>query len=189
MSTDLSYPIGKFEWKGENTPEERKALIAQIEALPANVRAAVAGLDEAQLNTPYRPDGWTVRQTVHHLADSHMNAFIRFKLALTEKEPTIKPYLQAQWAEMKDGSDAPVEGSLAILDGLHQRWTALLRSMRDDDFKRTFIHPEHGSVITLDRNLALYAWHGRHHTAHVTGLRERNGWQQRAKKSATDEHR
>jgi hypothetical protein len=153
----------------------RPRLIGEIEAAPAQFRAAVQGLTEQQLDTPYRPDGWTVRQVVHHLADSHLNAYIRFRLALTEDQPTIKPYDQSQWAELPDARTAPVETSLQLVDSLHQRLVLLLRSMSDADFARTFLHPKRG-VMRLDTCLAMYAWHSRHHAAHIAGLRERMGW-------------
>jgi hypothetical protein len=173
---DLSYPIGRFELPESVTPEMRPPLIGEIEAAPAQFRAAVQGLSEQQLDTRYRPDGWTVRQVVHHVADSHLNAYIRFRLALTEDQPTIKPYDQAKWAELPDARTAPVETSLQLIDGLHQRWVVLLRTMSDDDFARCFNHPERG-VMRLDFTLAMYAWHCRHHAAHITRLRERMGWE------------
>ena len=174
MSDDLRYPIGQFERK-DASPDARRANIATITDLPTNGARAVAGLDESQLDTPYRPGGWTVRQTVHHIADSHANALIRMKLALTEDEPpTIRPYYEDRWAELGD-SRLPVDVSLKMLEGLHTRWSALVSSMTDADFQRTFIHPETGEW-TLDAALALYAWHSRHHTAHITSLREREGW-------------
>ncbi len=139
------------------------------------MRAAIAGLNEEQLDTPYRDGGWTVRQVVHHVADSHMNAYVRFRLALTEQEPVIKPYDEAAWAELADAKDAPPEISLALIDALHDRWTRLLRSMSGADFLRQFRHPELGAV-PLEKNLALYAWHGKHHVAHITRLRERMQW-------------
>jgi hypothetical protein len=139
------------------------------------LRAAVAGLNEEQLNTPYRDGGWTVRQVIHHVPESHMNAYIRFKLALTEDDPTIKPYNEAAWAETADVRDTPVEVSLALLDNLHNRWVVLLKSMSDADFSKQFRHPELG-VVPLVKNLALYAWHGKHHVAHITSLRERKQW-------------
>jgi hypothetical protein len=139
------------------------------------MRAAVQGLSPQQLDTRYRPQGWTVRQVVHHVPDSHMNAYIRFKLALTETEPTIKPYEQQLWAELADSRETPVENSLILLKCLHQRWVLLLKSISDAGWQRTFRHPELG-IVRLDTNLALYAWHGRHHVAHITGLRERMGW-------------
>ncbi|MGH7782968.1 MAG: YfiT family bacillithiol transferase [Candidatus Binatia bacterium] len=171
---DLSYPIGKFN-KTSIDPARRAEYIDTIKGLPAKISAAVDGLDETQIDTPYRPEGWTVRQTAHHIADSHMNAFIRFKLALTEDTPpTIKPYYEDRWAELGD-SKLPVDVSLKLIETLHSRWAALLDSMSDADFNRTFIHPETGEW-TLDGVLALYAWHGKHHTTHITRLRERNGW-------------
>ncbi len=176
MPADLRYPIGKFDASAPISQEQRIAHIAAIEALPAQLRAAVNGLSEAQLDTPYRPDGWTVRQLVHHVADSHMNAVTRVRLALTEQNPTIKPYDEKAWAELADSRTLPVEPSLGILDGVHQRWVVLLRSLADDDFARTVVHPEHGRTMTIDVLVALYSWHGRHHTAHVTGLRARQGW-------------
>jgi uncharacterized damage-inducible protein DinB len=172
---DLSYPIGKFDFKQTVAPSQYPALIAEIAAAPALYRDAVRGLDDAQLDTPYRPEGWTVRQTVHHVADSHMNSCIRFRLALTETEPTIRPYDQKAWAELPDSRLAPVELSLQLIESLHARWAYLLKALSDADFARCFRHPEIG-LMRLDTNLALYAWHGRHHGAHITGLRERSGW-------------
>jgi uncharacterized damage-inducible protein DinB len=172
---DLRYPIGKFAWDEKLSAEGRGGLIDQIAEAPAKLRAAVAGLNEQQLDTPYRDGGWTVRQLVHHLADSHLNAYVRFKLAMTESEPTIKTYEQQLWAETADAKSAPAGTSVTLLDSLHQRWVVLLRSMSAADFSRRFTHPEHGKM-TLDRLLALYAWHGRHHVAHITSLRERMGW-------------
>ena len=166
---DLQYPVGKFQWPGPISGGERNALIDEIAATPAKVRAAVAGLSDAQLDKPYRSGGWTARQVVHHMADSHMNSYIRTKLALTESEPTIKPYEQDLWATLPD-STLPVEVSLNILDGLHQRWVVLLRSLSEEDFARPFVHPEFGPMI-LDKNVALYAWHGRHHTGHILSVR------------------
>ena len=172
---DLSYPIGKFEWNGEATQAQRRGRIEDIERAPAEMRKALAGLNDEQLDTPYRPGGWTVRQLAHHVPDSHLNAYMRFKLALTEDQPTIKPYEQERWAELEDTRTTPVEVSLTLLDSLHQRWVQLLLSLAPADFARTFRHPELG-LVSLDKNLALYAWHGRHHVAHVTALRERMGW-------------
>jgi hypothetical protein len=173
--TDLSYPIGVFNMLPPGSIAQRDTLIAQIAEAPARLQAAVAGFSEAQFDTPYRPGGWTVRQVVHHLPDSHMNAFIRCKLALTETEPLIKPYRQELWAELADAHDTPIEVSLRLLDNLHQRWTLLLRALEPAQWLRTFRHPEIG-VLTLDTNLALYAWHGRHHVAHITALRRRMHW-------------
>jgi hypothetical protein len=139
------------------------------------LRAAVLGLSEEQLDTPYRPGGWTVRQVVHHVPDSHMNAYVRFKLALTEEAPTIKPYAEARWAELPDTRLTPPEVSLTLLDNLHERWVNILRNMTPEDFERRLQHPEKG-LLTLDAMLSLYSWHGRHHVAHVNGLRQRMGW-------------
>jgi len=172
---DLRYPIGKFAWPASVTPRMRSEWIAEIASAPAAFREAVRGLDDAQLNTPYRPEGWTVRQVIHHVPDSHMNSYIRFRLALTEDEPAIKPYAEARFAELADARLAPVEVSLQLLENLHFRWVMLLRSMSEADFARTFRHPELGT-LRLDSNLALYAWHGRHHAAHITQLRQRNRW-------------
>jgi hypothetical protein len=177
---DLQYPVGKFTWNrsGEGllaSEEERQQWLAGIEETPARLRVVVAGLTGAQLDTPYRPGGWTVRQVVHHYADSHMNAYTRFRLALTEDEPTIKPYDEKLWANLSDARTAPPEVSLTLLDTLHQRWVMLLRSLKPEDFSRTLKHPELGRV-TLEKYLAMYAWHGKHHVAHITGLRQRSGW-------------
>jgi len=172
---DPRYPIGKFQWEEGLSDARRRELIEQIAEAPGKVRAAVAGFSEQQFDTPYREGGWTVRQLVHHLADSHLNAYVRFKLALTENEPTIKTYEQELWAETPDAKTAPAEISLSLLDSLHARWAMLLRALSAGDFARQFNHPEHGKM-TLERLLGLYAWHGRHHTAHITGLRERMGW-------------
>ena len=172
---DLRYPIGNLSVEGQITPTRRTEWIDQIDALPAQFRAALNGLCEARLETPYRPGGWTIRQLAHHVPDSHMNSYMRFRFALTEDEPTIKPYPEQLWAELFDARTAPVELSLTLLDALHARWTMLLRSLSESEWKRTFRHPELG-LMSLERNLALYAWHGRHHTAHVTSLRERMGW-------------
>lgn len=171
---DERFPIGRFQWTGSNTPEQRRQFIAQIESVPARLREAVAGLSEEQIDTPYRTGGWTVRQVVHHLPDSHMNAYVRFKLALTEEQPTIKPYDEAAWALLAD-SRSPVDVSLRLTEALHERWGRVLRSMNDADFQRKLTHPEQG-LVALDRFVALYAWHGAHHIAHITHLRERMGW-------------
>jgi len=173
---DLRYPIGKFQWPASVTREQREAWIAQIAAAPAAFRDAVRGLDDAQLDTPYRPDGWTVRQVIHHVPDSHMNSYMRFRLALTEDSPTIKPYAEDRWAELPDARRMAIEPSLQLLENLHLRWVNLLQHLSDEAFAREFRHPELGAV-RLDSNLALYAWHGRHHAAHITALRQRMGWQ------------
>ena len=172
---DLRYPVGPFEFAGTLSNGERQTLIDQIAATPEKMRAAVAGLSDEQIDTPYRPEGWTVRQVVHHVPESHMNSYVRFKLAITEEEPTIKAYFEDRWAQLDDAQQAPVGLSLDLLDALHGRWVWFLRSLKDADFQRTFYHPEMGT-ISLNENIALYAWHGRHHVAHVTSLRERMGW-------------
>ncbi|HEY8259504.1 MAG TPA: putative metal-dependent hydrolase [Gemmatimonadales bacterium] len=173
---DLRYPIGKFAHAGPLTAADRKACIERIAAAPRSLRAAVAGLTDAQLDTPYRPEGWTVRQVVHHVPDSHLNAYTRLRLALTEPVPTIRPYEEARWAELPDARSGPVEVSLGLLEALHARWVLLLRQLGAGDWPRTFIHPEHRREMTLDELLAMYAWHGEHHVAHITRLRERKGW-------------
>jgi hypothetical protein len=173
---DLRYPVGKFEYEGEPDARQRTAWIGEIAAAPAALRGALAGLRDDQLDTPYRPGGWTVRQVAHHVPESHMNAYIRFKLALTEDTPTIKPYEEARWAELPDVRATPVSVSLDLLDALHRRWVSLLRGMAESDFRRAFHHPETRATMPLGRVLGLYAWHGRHHTAHVTALRGRMGW-------------
>lgn len=173
--TDLRYPVGKFQPEPELTDISRQNLIRQIAEAPAKLREAIKGLTEEQLDTPYRPGGWTVRQVVHHIPDSHMNAYIRFKLGMTEEEPPVKPYKENLWAELVDAKSSPIEPSLTLLESLHQRWTVFLRSMATADFSRTVMHPEMGK-IALDRILQLYAWHGRHHVAHITSLRERMNW-------------
>ncbi len=173
---DLRYPIGKFRYEGEPDSHQREQWIEQIAATPVNVRAAVAGLSPGQLDTPYRDKGWTVRQVVHHLPDSHLNAYTRMKLALTEDVPVIKPYEEARWAELPDGRAAPIELSLNLLESLHHRWVLLLRQLTPADFRRRFQHPEHSRPFELQETLALYAWHGQHHVAHIASLRRRMGW-------------
>jgi DinB family protein len=172
---DPRYPIGKFDRRDTLTPAERRMLIDDIAAVPMRMRDAITGLTPAQLDTPYRDGGWTLRQVVHHVPDSHMNAYIRFKLALTEETPTIKPFDEARWAELADTHQTPVKTSLAILDALHDRWVRLLQAMKPDDFRRGLLHPENGPM-TLDAMLGLYGWHGRHHVAHITSTRERLAW-------------
>jgi len=176
MADDLRYPVGKFIRPKSLTPKEREEAIAAIAEAPAAMRAAVRGLKREQLDTPYRPDGWTVRQVVHHVPDSHMNAYCRFKLGLTEDVPTIKPYNEARWADLADSQSDLIEESLTLLESLHARWLVLLRRMTPADFGRKITHPEWDAPLSLDAVLALYAWHGRHHVAHVTGLRKRMGW-------------
>lgn len=172
---ELRYPIGRYQPLEKLSEENRKQLIAKIEETPKKLRAAVAGLSREQLDTPYRDGGWTVRQVVHHMPDSHMNSYVRFKLALTEDEPTIKTYNETRWAELNDSKTTPIESSLELMDALHERWINLLRGMSAADFARKMRHPERGA-ITLDNTLGLYAWHGQHHVAHITTLRERKGW-------------
>jgi hypothetical protein len=180
---DLRYPIGKFEWippaNDGQMVKRRVHSIAVLAQLPANLNAAVDGLSPTQLDTPYRPQGWTVRQVVHHVPDSHMQAYARFKLALTEERPAIKTYREGEWAKLHDSVTTPIEVSLQLLAALHARWIELLRSMQPADFSRSLIHPEHGTVH-LDQMLAMYSWHSEHHTAHITSLRERLGWNPRA---------
>jgi hypothetical protein len=173
--TDPRYPIGEFSFNGTLSEQEKAKHLDHIEQTPARLRAAVEGLSEKQLNTPYRDGGWTVRQVVHHVPDSHLNAYVRFKLALTEEEPTIRPYMEKPWAELPDGKSAPIELSLALLESLHKRWMLTLRNIKPSEWKRKFNHPEIG-MLNLEKTLALYSWHGRHHVAHVTSLRERMGW-------------
>ena len=173
--SDPRYPIGKFTFDGSMDETQRKQFINDIEQTPRLLRAAVTGLSQQQLDTPYRDGGWTVRQVVHHVPESHMNAYLRFKLALTEDEPTIKPYMEDRWAELPEVRSTPPEVSLALMDPLHDRWVRLLRSLQPEDWKRKFRHPELG-VVSLEKNLALYSWHGRHHVAHITELRKRMGW-------------
>jgi uncharacterized damage-inducible protein DinB len=172
---DLRYPIGNFQFPSKFTEQDRKGAINIIESTPTKMRAAVKGLSDKQLDTPYRPGGWTVRQLVHHVPDSHLNAYIRFKLALTEDVPTIKAYDEQLWAKLEDSKSTPIETSLTLLESLHARMTVLLRSLKAADFARKFNHPERGPM-TVDSLLALYAWHGPHHVAHITELRKREGW-------------
>jgi hypothetical protein len=172
--TNLSFPIGKFSGERLNAGNRRKILL-DIAELPGRVRDAVEGLSDSQLDTPYRPEGWTVRQVVHHLVDSHVNSYIRTRFALTLNEPTIMAYDENVWANLSDARSGPVEPSLLILDGLHARWVRLLESLSEADWARKFTHPENG-VLTIDKNIPIYAWHGRHHTAHITELRKRMGW-------------
>lgn len=171
---DLRFPVGNFDKNIEITPELRAEYIRTMADLPSKIAAAIEGLTDEQLDTPYRPEGWTVRQTVHHVADSHLNSLCRFKLALTEDNPTIRPYFEDRWAELAD-SRLPLEASLKIIEGVHARLSVLLENMTDDEFQKTLIHPDSGQW-TIEGFLALYAWHSRHHTAHITKLRERNGW-------------
>jgi hypothetical protein len=172
--SDLRYPIGEYVPESRITAERRSEWLAQIAAAPARMREAVRGLSETQLDTPYRPGGWTVRQVVHHVPDSHMNSYVRCKLALTEEAPVVKPYDEARWAELIDSRE-PIEVSLTLLETLHHRWVKLLGSLSEAEMRRTYFHPEAG-VRTIEETLSIYAWHGRHHVAHITSLRSRMGW-------------
>jgi uncharacterized damage-inducible protein DinB len=174
-TADLRYPIGRMPRTSTLSPEARRTAIEAIAEAPAKLRKAVAGLNDAQLDTPYRPEGWTVRQLVHHVADSHINAFVRTRFALAENNVTITPYEEKAWAELPDMRSMPVEVSLDLLDALHARWVHLLRAIKADDFRRSIQHPENGTM-TVDDLLTVYSWHGRHHNAHIMALRERKGW-------------
>ena len=175
-TTDLQYPIGRMTHVMSADDQARRAAIAEIAALPARMREAVKGLTDAQLDTPYRPGGWTVRQVVHHVPDSHLNAYIRMKLALTEDAPTIKPYDEKSWARLAD-SRLPVDVSLSLLESVHARWVALFRDLKTPDWARSFIHPEYPEgPRTMDWLAHVYAWHSNHHLAHITSLRQREGW-------------
>jgi len=166
MTTDRQYPVGKFSYSGPHSDAERAELMDQIEQAPGLVRSAFERLPAGGLDTPYRSGGWTARQVIHHIAESHMHSYLRFKFAMAEDAPTIKPYDESVWAVQPDVAITPPEVSLDLIDALHRRWVPFLRTLKPDDWKRTFLHPELGPV-TLDRALALYAWHGRHHTAHL----------------------
>ena len=172
---DLRYPVGEFHFPKSVSAQELAQFIDEIAETPARLRAAITGLSDAQLDTPYRPCGWTVRQLAHHVPDSHINSYVRFRLALTEDVPVIKPYEEKLWADLADARSLPVEPSLVLLESLHARWVPLLRSLSESDWKRSFRHPELG-LVSLENNAALYAWHGRHHVAHITALRQRLGW-------------
>ena len=181
QATDLRYPIGKpesqvFSDKGNYNEETRRSYLQDIKMCPALLEAAITNLDEAQLNTPYREGGWTVKQVVHHVADSHMNAYIRFKLGLTESNPTIKPYEEAAWANLSDTKNLPINISLTLLHALHTRWVELMKNMSEEEWQRTVFHPEQKRDLKLWDLAGTYAWHGKHHTAHITTLRERKGW-------------
>jgi len=175
-ATDPRYPVGKFEAPTSISPQQRKEWIAAIEEAPRRMREAVTGLNEQQLNTPYRDGGWTVRQVVHHVPESHMNAYIRYKLALTEDTPTIKPYMESKWSMLPDIQPTPIEVSLQLLEALHVRWVTLMKVMKEQEWKRKFHHPEMGKDVSLEAVLGMYAWHGRHHVAHITTLRKSKGW-------------
>lgn len=171
----LRFPVGEFIYPENLTGEEIETMIGTIENFPDVLESVVSTMSHDQLEIPYRKDGWNSRQVVHHCADSHMNAFIRFRLALTEEKPTIKPYLENKWAELPDAK-MPVDVSLQLLKPLHARWSTLLRNLDDEDLHRSFIHPEHGREMTLEQALAMYDWHCRHHLAHITELKKRMGW-------------
>ncbi len=172
---DPRYPIGKFTFEGTIDASQRDKWISEIASQPARLREAVAGLSDAQLDTPYREGGWSVRQVVHHVPDSHMNAYIRFKLAVTENNPTIKPYDEGAWANLADSS-LPVDVSLRLLESLHARWVELLKNMTEADLEKTYFHPESMKTFVLAKVLGLYAWHGHHHIAHITDLRKQKNW-------------
>jgi uncharacterized damage-inducible protein DinB len=175
VSENLQYPIGKYIKPEYIDAEQRERFIQEIAAAPKELRKAVEGLNESQLNTPYREGGWAVRQVVHHLPDSHINAYVRLKLALTEHEPDVKTYKEALWAELPDVKTVPIETSLVLLDAIHARWIACLRGLSLDAFEKKFRHPAMG-LMSLNEQLALYAWHGKHHVAHIANLRQRMGW-------------
>lgn len=175
MSDELRYPIGRFQFPESVSESERESMIQQIAETPARLNEAVSGLEPQQLETPYRPGGWTLRQVVHHLPDSHLNSYVRFKLAVTEDEPTIKAYDEAVWAELEDARHGDVADSIQLLESLHRRWVMFLRSLGPKQLSRKFKHPELGTVSVV-QNIALYAWHGRHHVAHIVTARERQGW-------------
>ena len=173
---EMKYPIGQFKMPDLVTPEILGKYITDIESFPKRLRAEVENLTDEQLDTPYRPDGWNIRQVVNHCADSHMNGLARLKLALTEDKPTIKPYFENRWAELADSKTIPIEPALLILDGLHKRWAILLKALTEDDLKRIYIHPEHGREFRLEESIGLYAWHCNHHLAHITELKKRMKW-------------
>ena len=172
---DLRYPVGRFQRPRSLEPKQRRAAIDTIAEAPTKLRAAVSGLTDAQLDTPYRPEGWTVRQVVHHVPDSHLNAYTRFKLALTEDTPTIKPYDENAWSTLPD-MKLPIAVSLSLIEGIHTRWIAVVNGMAVDQFARSFMHPELQTEMTLDHLVQLYAWHSHHHLAHITELRRRERW-------------
>jgi uncharacterized damage-inducible protein DinB len=172
---DLRFPIGKYEYKPGYSTEQRARCIAEIEAAPAQLRAAASGLSDAQIDTPYRPGGWTIRQVVHHVPESHMNAFIRFKWALTENNPMIKAYEEDDWAKTPEVATLPIEPSVRLLEALHARWVPLLKALTAEQYQTPYQHPVNGPM-TLERMLGLYAWHGKHHVAHIMELRRRSRW-------------
>ena len=172
----LRFPIGHFVKPESYSKEIITKYIQTISEFPTKLKLEVSHLNSEQLETEYRPDGWTIKQVIHHCADSHMNSFIRFKLALTEEKPKIKPYFEDRWANLSDGKNMQIESSLLILEGLHERWITLLKSLSDENLERTFIHPEHGNETRLKENIGIYAWHCEHHLAHITELKKRKSW-------------
>lgn len=172
----LRYPIGRFKYPEEYSEEQMKEWIINIENFPANLKKEVENLSESQLNTPYRPGGWTIKQLVHHLADSHINSYVRLKLTLTEDEPAIKPYFEERWATLKDSELVPVEESLKLLDGLHKRWTAILKNLTEAQWERKYFHPENKKLVSIKAMTALYSWHCNHHLTHITNLKQKKGW-------------
>lgn len=171
----LKYPTGRFQYDGSNAGELSDS-IERISSLPSKLRTAVSGLNDARLDTPYREGGWTIRQVIHHVADSHINAYTRFKLAMTEDNPSIRPYQEAAWAECEDAKNGKISDSLDLLDALHRRWVSFLKSLREEDLERTYFHPANNKQSKLREIISMYAWHGDHHLAHITGLKERSGW-------------
>lgn len=176
MPDQLKFPIGQFEKPQVITKEILEKWIADISTFPTRLKNEVMHLTDQQLDTQYRPDGWTIRQVVHHCADSHSNSLTRFKLCLTENKPTIKPYMEDRWAELIDSKTFPIDSSIKMLEGIHTRWAALLNNLTDKDLQKTFIHPEHGKEFRLDETIGLYAWHSNHHLAHITTLKQRENW-------------
>jgi len=172
----LKYPIGKFDKPSVITEDILKEWISDISTFPKRLLREVINLTDEQLDTPYRPNGWTIRQVVHHCADSHMNSLTRLKLALTEDQPTIKPYFEERWAELLDTKNMPIQPSLKMIEGIHERWTVLLNNLTDEQYGRIFIHPEHGKTFRVDENIGVYAWHCNHHLAHITETKKRNNW-------------
>ena len=172
----LRYPIGKFVTPDTITSNDRDRYINDLEILPQQIRNAVSGLDDRQLDTPYRPEGWTIRQVIHHLPDSHLNSYIRFKWTLTEEQPLIKAYNEQLWAELPDGKTAPIQISLSLLESIHSRWVWFLRNIKEEDWQRCFTHPETNKLVPLDVNLSLYSWHGKHHLAHIRSVISTQNW-------------
>ncbi|ASS49493.1 MAG: metal-dependent hydrolase [Candidatus Fluviicola riflensis] len=172
----LKFPIGQFDKPTTITHDILEQWIDDISTFPARLTSEVIHLTDEQLDTHYRPDGWTIRQVVHHCADSHMNSLTRLKLTLTEDGPTIKPYFEERWAELADTKNMPIQSSLKMLEGIHERWTVLLKNLTDENYKQVFIHPEHGKTFRIDENIGVYAWHCNHHLAHITETKKRHNW-------------